>query len=69
MDRRGRTVRYLVDHPKWSVYSVQEYLVDLDWESAYGPEWHFLQETKPVSTIFAVGSAVKVYPRALHDDL
>jgi uncharacterized protein YqjF (DUF2071 family) len=68
-DRRGRLVRYRVDHPVWEVYPVRDYLVDLDWASVYGPEWHFLQGVQPLSTILAAGSAIKVYPKALHDEV
>jgi hypothetical protein len=61
--RRSEGLRYHVEHPVWDVYSVQGYRIDLDWAAVYGPEWAFLGKTSPVSTVFAVGSAVSVYPK------
>ena len=31
--------------------------------SVYGPEWGFLSKTTPMSTVFALGSAIVVYPQ------
>ena len=62
-DRRGRTVRYRVEHPIWDVFPVRDYTIDLDWEAVYGPEWRLLHDVAPISTILAVGSAVAVYPK------
>jgi uncharacterized protein YqjF (DUF2071 family) len=61
--RRGRGLRYEVAHPVWEVLPVQGYHIDLDWGRVYGPEWEFLGKASPVSTVLAVGSAVRVYPR------
>lgn len=61
--RRGAGLRYRVEHPVWDVYRVQGHRIDLDWAAVYGPEWEFLGKAAPVSTVFAVGSAVNVYPK------
>jgi hypothetical protein len=60
---RGQTIRYEVAHPVWQVYPVESYHIDLDWGRVYGSEWEFLNKATPVSTVFAVGSAVAVYPK------
>lgn len=62
-NRRGQTLRYHVEHPAWEVFPVQSYHVEMDWTSVYGPQWQFLNKAAPVSTVFAAGSAVKVYPK------
>ncbi|HEV3238289.1 MAG TPA: DUF2071 domain-containing protein [Gemmataceae bacterium] len=62
MDRGGRTVRYRVDHPKWEIFPIKGFHIDLDWETVYGPEWKEMQDSKPMSTILAQGSQVAVYP-------
>jgi uncharacterized protein YqjF (DUF2071 family) len=59
--RSGRTLRYYVWHPVWSVYPVREAHIDLDWASVYGPRWASMQGAKPASTVLAVGSEVAVY--------
>jgi hypothetical protein len=61
VNHRGRTIRYHVSHPVWDIYPVQDYHIDLDWESVYGGEWRFLGQDKPFSTVFAVGSLVSVF--------
>jgi hypothetical protein len=61
--RGGRTLRYEVRHPRWEVFPVREYYLDFDGSAVYGPEWAFLGKATPYSTVFAVGSAVEVYPK------
>jgi uncharacterized protein YqjF (DUF2071 family) len=61
--RRGQALRYEVAHPHWEVFPVESYQIELDWGSVYGPEWQFLSKATPMSTVFAVGSTVAVYPQ------
>ena len=63
INRRGRTVRYEIEHPAWEIYPVESHLVDLDWASVYGSRWGFLRGQVPHATVLAAGSAVSVYPR------
>lgn len=59
--RGGQTLRYEVSHPYWQVYPVRDYRITLDWRKVYGPEWSFLEQATPHSTVFAVGSEVSVF--------
>jgi uncharacterized protein YqjF (DUF2071 family) len=61
IDRRGRTIRYEVQHPAWEVLPVQEQAVELDWTEVYGPEWGVLNDQPPHSVVMAVGSPVVVF--------
>ncbi|HTU16903.1 MAG TPA: DUF2071 domain-containing protein [Gemmataceae bacterium] len=61
--RRGQALRYEVAHPPWEVFPVQSYHIKMSWASVYGPEWAFLNKATPMSTVFAVGSAIAVYPK------
>jgi len=61
--RRGQALRYEVAHPPWEVFPVQSFHLDLDWRSVYGPEWELLNKATPMSTVFAEGSAIAVYPK------
>lgn len=65
-DHGGRTLRYEVEHPVWETYELQSYDLDLDFGLLYGPQWAFLNEAKPMATIFAVGSPIKVFPKGKH---
>lgn len=61
--RRGRTIRYEVQHERWQVYPIASYQLDLDWAYVYGPEWTVLQKQAPCSTALAVGSSIQVFPK------
>ncbi|MFO0844118.1 MAG: DUF2071 domain-containing protein [Gemmataceae bacterium] len=61
--RSGRTLRYEVAHPVWDVYPVTKYALDFDFAAVYGPEWAFLAQQQPASTVLAVGSAISVFPK------
>jgi uncharacterized protein YqjF (DUF2071 family) len=61
--RRGRLIRYEVNHPEWDVYAIREFAADVDWASLYGPEWGVMQKADPASVVFAAGSEVSVYPK------
>ena len=54
------TSEYEVVHPRWQIYPVQEYEVNIDFEKVYGSEFGFLQELKPVSVYLAEGSGILV---------
>ena len=61
--RRGKLIRYEVNHPEWAVYPVTACEIDIDWAALYGPEWATMAGREPDSVTFAVGSPVKVYPK------
>ena len=61
--RRGKLIRYEVNHPEWDVYPVREFAADVDWAVLYGPEWAPMTGATPASVVLAVGSAISVYPK------
>jgi len=56
------TIEYEVTHPRWKIYSVKEYRVNVDFENVYGKEFSFLSKTNPESVIMAGGSEIKLFP-------
>lgn len=60
-DPESRTNAYQVEHPKWDILPVQEYLVTCDFEKVYGSPFAHLQFVEPESVLTAVGSDVLVY--------
>jgi uncharacterized protein YqjF (DUF2071 family) len=60
--RGGTLLAYRVEHPRWAVRQVEALATTLDFATGYGHEWAFLDSSGPVSTIWAVGSEVAVYP-------
>ncbi len=64
--RHGRLRTFRVEHLPWAVRDVRAVDYEVDFGALYGEEWGFLNERKPVSVVFAVGSAVGVYPPAVN---
>ncbi len=61
--RRGKLVRYEVNHAEWDVYPVREFAADVDWATLYGPEWGAMNGAQPASVVLAVGSEISVFPK------
>jgi uncharacterized protein YqjF (DUF2071 family) len=61
--RRGKLIRYEVNHPEWDVYPVRAFAFDVDWAALYGPEWAPMNGAQPASVVLAVGSEISVYPK------
>lgn len=61
--KRGanRTDEYKVEHPKWELFEVNHYEIDVDFEFAYGEKFAFLSYAKPQSILMAQGSDIAVY--------
>ncbi|MCK8522982.1 DUF2071 domain-containing protein [Aquimarina sp. D1M17] len=51
---------YEVTHPKWEVYQVNNYEIDVDFGLVYGKEFDFLNTAIPFSVMLAEGSEITV---------
>lgn len=60
--RRERLLRFRVEHPPWVIRELRTWQLLLDFGAYFGPEWRFLNDAKPASVVFAVGSEVAIYP-------
>lgn len=54
------TAEYGVEHPRWQVYPVKEYSIDVDFGTIYGREFGFLKNEIPKSVFLAEGSEIVV---------
>ncbi|WP_330443000.1 YqjF family protein [Flavobacterium sp. C4GT6] len=54
------TSEYEVAHPRWQIYPVKDYEIDVDFAKVYGSEFAFLKDVKPVSVYLAEGSDIVV---------
>ncbi|WP_294823317.1 DUF2071 domain-containing protein [uncultured Flavobacterium sp.] len=54
------TSEYEVVHPRWQIYPVRDYKVDVDFRKVYGSDFAFLQDLTPVSVYLAEGSEILV---------
>jgi len=54
------TSEYGVEHPRWQVYDIFDYFVDVDFSENYCPDFDFLQTLIPKSVFLAEGSAIQV---------
>ncbi|TCD12170.1 DUF2071 domain-containing protein [Pedobacter frigidisoli] len=56
----NRTSEYGVEHPRWEVYPIKEYKIDVDFGENYGSDFVFLNNAKPDSVMLAEGSEIRV---------
>ncbi|MCI0474472.1 MAG: DUF2071 domain-containing protein, partial [Ignavibacteria bacterium] len=57
---RDKTSEYGVEHPRWQVYDIKDYAIDVDFNAVYGQNFEFLTNLKPKSVFLAEGSEIKV---------
>ena len=55
-----KTSEYGVEHPKWQMYEVKDYDINVDFGALYGEEFSFLTNQKPDSVMLAEGSGIIV---------
>ena len=54
------TSEYQVEHPRWEVYPVKNYDIEVDFGANYGSDFAFLSKQKPASVMLAEGSPINV---------
>lgn len=54
------TWEYRVNHPKWKIYRLKQYTVQIEFAALYGQEFDFLGNTKPSSVFLAEGSEISI---------
>ena len=54
------TSEYEVAHPRWQIYPILSYDVNVDFKKVYGIDFAFLQDQKPISVYLAEGSEILV---------
>jgi uncharacterized protein len=55
-----KTSEYGVEHPRWEVYPVSGYQVNVNFGEVYGRNFEFLNNRKPDSVMLAEGSEIIV---------
>lgn len=56
----GPTSEYGVHHPRWTVYPIQKFEIEADFDALYGPAFASLTGQQPASVFLAEGSEVRV---------
>jgi uncharacterized protein YqjF (DUF2071 family) len=56
----NKTSEYGVEHPRWEVYPVNHYQIDVDFAALYDEPFSVLNQQQPVSVFLAEGSEIKV---------
>ncbi len=57
----SRTDEYKVEHPKWELFDIDDYDIEVDFGATYGAKFSELNEAIPQSVLMARGSEVAVY--------
>lgn len=55
-----KTNEYEVTHPRWQIYKVKDYKIDVDFGAVYGKKFDFLNTLRPNSVMLAEGSEITV---------
>jgi uncharacterized protein len=55
-----QTNEYQVKHPKWKVYEIESYKMNVDFPTVYGEDFGFLSNKSPHSVMLAEGSEIAV---------
>lgn len=55
-----KTSEYQVEHPKWEVYKVKDYAINVDFGHVYGNDFEFLSQLVPTTVFLAEGSEILV---------
>ena len=59
------TIQYQVAHPRWKIYPVRDFSINANFRDLYGHEFAFLDTATPSSVLFARGSEITVFKKAL----
>lgn len=62
---KNTTVEYQVTHPKWQIYPVKHFEMDIDFGKLYGNEFATVLSQKPASVFLAEGSEIAVLQKNL----
>ena len=57
-DRKSN--EYEVKHPKWTIYNIEDYKIDVDFGKVYGKEFEIINSMEPSSVMLAEGSEISV---------
>ena len=60
-----KTAEYHVDHPRWEIYPVNDFVIDCDFEGLYGSDFAMFNKQQPASIFLAEGSAISVYNKRI----
>lgn len=55
-----KTHQYTVKHPRWKIYKVEDYNLNINFGSIYGQSFGYLSKMKPHSVILVEGSEVAI---------
>lgn len=60
-----KTYQYTIKHPRWKIYEVKEYSLNVNFESIYGKSFEFLSKVEPNSIILVEGSEVAIESKTI----
>ena len=56
----NKTFEYEVTHPRWKIYTVKEFQLEVDFKLNYGTDFEILNQLQPISVFLAEGSEITV---------
>ncbi len=55
-----KTSEYGVEHPRWQIYPIKSYSIEVDFKKMYGEAFAFLKEETPTSVFLVEGSKILI---------
>ena len=62
---KNKTGEYEVAHPRWDIYSIENYKIDCDFKLLYGNDFDILDHSQPASVFLAEGSSVTIFTKKI----
>jgi len=62
---KNKTGEYEVAHPRWDIYSIENYKIDCDFKQLYGNDFDILDQEQPASVFLAEGSLVTIFTKKM----
>jgi len=62
---KNKTGEYEVAHPRWDIYSTENYKIDCDFKQLYGHDFDILDHSQPASVFLAEGSPVTIFTKKI----
>ena len=56
----SKSIEYKINHPRWDIYPIHNYIIDFDFAAFYGEYFDQLNNIKPNSVMLAEGSDISV---------
>jgi len=62
---KNKTEEFRVEHPRWTVYPVEQYSIDCNFKMLYGNDFESLNNKQPASVFLSEGSPATIFTKRI----